>query len=263
MMSPTWSPWSSGGSAHGSIKVMAVRSRAGRQSPGSLLGQVAAGDLDGDGIDEVLSLPARRADGTFYRTDVTVPAYPVIEEGVSYTSQIGDLDADGRADTVGVSSREGWKLWVSDANGLRRGFPVVVPGGNAVVSAIRPLIGDVDGDGTPNIVLGSANYYTNRDQVQIFDNRGRLLRTLQSSSYGVDSAVLADMDADGVPEIAKVGDSTIEVWRGDGTPLPGWPRTMAENQYLKLRRPSATSTAMVRWISSRSGFSTTPSSTGD
>jgi subtilisin family serine protease len=202
------------------------------QSPGSLLGQLAAGDLDGDGIDEVLSLPARRADGTLFRTDVTVPAYPPIEEGASYTPEVGDLDADGHADMVNVSSRDGYKLWVSDSNGVRRGFPVAVPGGNSVVSGIRPLIGDVDGDGSPNIVLGSGNYDTNRDQVQIFDNRGRLLRTLQSASYGVDSVVLADMDADGIPEIVKLGASTIEVWRGDGTPLPGWPRTTAD-EYLE------------------------------
>ncbi len=206
------------------------------QGDGSLLGgwpvlagtafsTPAAADLDGDGVDEVISYPARRADGTPFRTDIKVPAYPEGDEGFAYAAEVADLDADGGPDFIALSSRSSLtRIWVSDIDGLRPGFPVPLPGGTDSVGARSTLIGDVDRDGILNIVVPSTDYPRSRGQVQIFDNRGVLLRTMYGNTFGNNNTGLADMDGDGVPEIVHVSNSEISVWRGDGSVLTGWPQ---------------------------------------
>jgi len=186
-------------------------------------------DVDGDGIDELISFPARRPDGSPLRTDVQVPATASCEEAVSYAARMGDLDADGRVDFVNIVGHDfGDDLWISDIDGLRPGFPRELPGKFTRTYSGRALIGDVDGDGTPNVVIASRanDGGTFHDQVHVFDGRGKLLRTLNVSQAGDDGLALADIDGDGIPEIVKVAGTGLYIWHGDGSLLPGWPRDL-------------------------------------
>jgi len=191
--------------------------------------ETGVADVDGDGIDEFISFPALRADGAPLRTDVQVPASASCNEAITYAARMGDLDADGRVDFVNIVGHDfGDDLWISDIDGLRAGFPLELPGKFTHTYSGRPLIGDVDGDGSPNIVISSLanDGGTLHDQVRVLDGRGKLLRTLNVGQAGGDGLALADIDGDGIPEIVKVAGTGLYIWHGDGSPLPGWPRDL-------------------------------------
>ncbi len=100
-----------------------------------------------------------------------------------------------------------------------------------------PVIGDVDGDGQPEIVV-PARVGSGAGAV-IFSASGAVERTLVASGdvfYGTAPA-LADLDGDGVPEIVLQTNEAVNVWRGDGTPLPGWPVLVGPGTWLESAGP--------------------------
>lgn len=217
-----------------------------RRIPELQLGAVAPTlvvvDIDGDGVDELLGGPARRADGTLFRSDVPVPRLPQGEEGGSNGVVAGDLDADGVMEFATASERNNVdSLWISNAAGNRDGFPVVIPGDSNPVGYTYPVIGDVDGDGQPEVLLGSVAHsgHFNPGQVQIFNRRGQLKRTINSNSQGGGLPSLADVDGDGIPEIVMATRSQVFVWRGNGESLPGWPVTLQAPTWLTDEHPAA------------------------
>ena len=84
-----------------------------------------------------------------------------------------------------------------------------------------PVVTDLDGDGAPEIVIGSWDGYLYVTDAQLRDKPG----WPQFSPKGYFSSPAAgDMDGDGAPEIV-IGSEAGKVfaWRADGTALPGWP----------------------------------------
>jgi hypothetical protein len=178
-------------------------------------------DLDGDGVDEIIGGPAYRADGSRFRSDVAVPAMP--GSGVVHGFAAGDLDADGDIDFASVASAGNQvSLWISDVDGGHEGFPVPLPEAANLVAFAHPVIGDVDGDGAPEVVVQSINYapVAPAAQVQIFDARGRLERVIRTNSPASGTPSLADLDGDGIPEIVLSTGDHLYAWNGSGEPLP-------------------------------------------
>ena len=159
------------------------------------IGAPSVADLDGDGSPEVVvtdldgGVHVYRADGTVSATMHTDPAYSRQQDtdernrmkpGIVGGAALGDLDGDGRLDVVVASMDRHVYAWHGDGTPLA-GFPVLVvdparvaavdpttdhvtfrdpdhtgQGGELVAT---PALGDLDGDGRPDVVVGSQEQY--------------------------------------------------------------------------------------------------------
>jgi hypothetical protein len=93
-----------------------------------------------------------------------------------------------------------------------------------------PAVGDIDGDGTPEIV---AAFFAS--EVRAWRSDGSILPgwPVSTSGYASSSPVLADMDADGKLEIAfGLSNGRMEVRRYDGSQFPGWPISVGQQGHL-------------------------------
>jgi len=85
-----------------------------------------------------------------------------------------------------------------------------------------PALGDLDGDGPLEVVVGSAD-----GSVYVWRADGRLAPGWPQAAGGEvrSSPVLGDLDGDGLFEVL-VGSAAgnVYAWHADGTPVTGWPR---------------------------------------
>jgi len=189
---------------------------------------LAAGDLDGDGLSELVAsttnrgwIVALRADGT------ALPNWPIEIDGWSgetVSVALGDVDraVAGGLEIVAAGS-DGW-VHVWDASGSElAGWPVRVDG--PVVS--RPALADLDGDGLLEIVLAAGGSTVTAlrwnglaaDNWPVFADPGDSARPMPGSP------VLGDLDGDGACEVVVAGSGgRLFAWGGaSGERLPGWP----------------------------------------
>src|ERR1022692_1064850 len=123
---------------------------------------VAAGDFNGDGIpDLAMALPQNvdialgKGDGTFE----TPVAYPVtlnqtgVFPGVDGVA-LADFNNDGRLDVVAIDARNEISILLGNGDGTFRS-PVNYAGTPNATSMTSVAIGDLNGDGVPDIVVGS------------------------------------------------------------------------------------------------------------
>ena len=115
----------------------------------------AIADIDGDGVDEVITSERLGATGHVHvlRMDGTElnENWPVeIPNTPGFTPSVGDIDGDGFADVVTGSSSSG-ALYVFNKDGeILPGFPQTP--NDAGLSYQSPLVLDLDGDGSLDIV---------------------------------------------------------------------------------------------------------------
>ncbi|MEM7198894.1 MAG: VCBS repeat-containing protein [Planctomycetota bacterium] len=186
---------------------------------------VAAGDLDGDGDQDVMygvgggdrsggenRLLLGRGDGSF--DDATSRRFPV-DVSLSYGVAVGDLDGDGDRDLVVANGREQNRLYRNEGNGdfvdatVGR-MPVDVDWSTAVVA------GDVDSDGDLDLVLSSPSSPGNR--VYVNDGRGTFRDESPSRLPSVRSrdVALVDVDGDGDLDVVVVTWGSNALFLNDG-----------------------------------------------
>ncbi|HEU5107639.1 MAG TPA: S8 family serine peptidase, partial [Micromonosporaceae bacterium] len=176
------------------------------------------GDLDGDGLPEVVAMTAqgdvfaRGADGR------PLPGWPVRLRGTHEQSSplIADLEGDGAAEVVLAMDRKVHVLG-SDGRPLP-GWPR--PTEHLVLCS--PAAGDVDGDGRLEIVV-----LDEQAHLYVFDAGGHLLPGWPKDvgSFSNTTPTLANLDGEpGAEILAGSTDGWFAAFRKDGTLAPGaWP----------------------------------------
>ncbi len=162
------------------------------------------------------------------------PGFPVTLPGggtmIGGHPTVGDLGLTPGHKSVVFCTNAG-KLWVVNYDGsVPTGFPITMPGQCAGTVAI----GDIDGDGIADIVVPYGFFSPDSPGgVAAYDNRGHLLWNRPSSNFDgdgipegvVDAPAIADVDGDGVVEVAW-GSLDAHVYLVDGrtgADKPGWP----------------------------------------
>jgi hypothetical protein len=192
------------------------------QTTASIWAPAPTVDLIGNGIDAIIGYPAYNADGTLVNPTVTIPPMTGISDPTTGPAAVADLYAVGESDFIVANSTS---LWVSNLNGMLPGFPVPITNTPAPEN-LYPVIGDVLGTGSPEIIL-PANQYINGTPyggISIYSNTGALLQTLWTTEQQTNPIItLADLNRDGIPEIIYASGTKVYAWQGNGTPMPGWP----------------------------------------
>jgi hypothetical protein len=193
-----------------------------------------AGDLDGDGVFEVIAVDAAgvvyawnldgsevidgdsdpMTAGVFFRTPTSIAHY--------HTPALCDLDDDGK-DEIVLGTRTGEIFALNGDGSDVPGWPFALPG-EAVGSV---AVGDVDDDGALEVVCHtrSTHLYLLNHDASVATGWPRMISINQP--YFCPSPALADFDGDGKLEVVVVGyvSSATELYviKADGQFYPGWP----------------------------------------
>ena len=137
---------------------------------------------------------------------------------------VADLRGDGKLDIVGLCNA-GVEVFLSNGDGTFQA-PTVIP----VSGDVSLALGDVNGDGHPDIVLGG-NYQSNYIQVLLGNGDGTFQSPITStfSNYRSPqgytdlptSIALGDLNGDGKLDVVAASSADQQVWvlpgNGDGT----------------------------------------------
>jgi len=182
----------------------------------------AAGDLDGDGVLEIVFVTENDKLHVLDETGHAVAPFPLSftansgQAGIPCPSPaLGDLDGDGVLDIVAVkvvSNHEAYLCAYSKNGALLPGWPQAL----ASNSESSPLIGDITGDGRPDVVFGiGGGTDTSPNHIYGFRHDGTTVPGFPLVVGGPVRATptLTDLDRDGGADLVYGGwDQAMHVW---------------------------------------------------
>ena len=202
-----------------------------KEVEGLILLPPSIADLDGDGSPEIIvNTGYPTTVGRVYVTDNNgddLPGWPITfnDKWMINAPAIADLDGDGTLDIITgerFGSSQGFVHALNiDGSEINENWPVEVP----ATPAFTPSIGDIDNDGSNDVVIAasSAGMYAFNSQGVILDGFPLVDAAVR---YSYQSPMLVDLDGDETLEIvgANHGDSPgFYVLNHDATYFPGWP----------------------------------------
>ncbi|MEA2474076.1 MAG: cell wall-associated protease [Thermoleophilaceae bacterium] len=237
-----------------------MRQRAGTAAEARRIGTIRAGflatpaigDVAGDRAPEVVAAGldgrlyawtarGRALRGFPFRIGLKRPAERGrLDAAIYSTPALADLDRDGKLDAVFGAADQ--RVYAVKGNGrLVPGWPVLArdDGGDVAKTLSSPAIGDLNGDGSPEVVEGSGEAYGSTPsmsgRVYAWDAHGRRMPGWPVAPSGVAvnsiplvgqgvsmSPLLADVNGDGRDEVAVAAfTGEPELYGGDGTRMGG------------------------------------------
>lgn len=191
---------------------------------GAETSNLAVGDLNGDGIPDVIATNPQAASMSVFlaRADGTLePGRTVaIDTAQPYSVAIGDFDGDGINDAAVADNRSG-RMFIELGNGdgsFRLGAQAAIGGVQSFI--VRTY--DMDRDGVLDLVVANRT----SDDVSVLLGRGdgrfhAAIVTSTGAGTGPYSIAIADFNLDGVPDVATANwvssTATVLLGRGDGT----------------------------------------------
>lgn len=129
---------------------------------------------------------------------------------------VGDLNLDGKTDLVVVSSNTWISIYKNTSTTTNISFATSIDIDNTL-QLYSVAIGDIDGDGLPDIIVGSSN--NTYDSISVYKN----ISSGGSISFAVPvrfeapgsaySVVVGDVDGDGKPDLMSTTSNGISVFR--------------------------------------------------
>ncbi len=198
---------------------------------GTILLPPTVADLNGDGnLEIIVNTGGSPNAGRVYLLDKNgedLPGWPLNFDNhwMINAPAVSDLDGDSILDiifTERVSGNQGFVHAVKmDGTPINPNWPVELP----ATPAFTPSIGDVNNDGSMNVVIAASS-----GGMYVFDLQGQVLPGFPvvdpDVKYSYQSPILADLNGDGNLEIigSNHGDAAgFYVMGSDGNYKPGWP----------------------------------------
>jgi len=168
-------------------------------------GPIVVGDIDKDGDLDVTFRSCSPISGLM-ASDLNLGGsgfFVPVDDSLISGPVLGDIEKDGYLEIILTSSD---KIFVYNFNGtLVSNFPVTIshPGGTTDLIDSSPILGDVDGDGFPDIVIGTKN-----KQVLAYNKDGKIVDGFPLSLGGAvtSSPILMNLDKDVDPELLVASD---------------------------------------------------------
>jgi hypothetical protein len=177
---------------------------------------ITAGDLDGDGDLEVVVGSTSGTIYAFHHDTTAVAGFPqTMDSAPAGPVVLTNLDADPALEVIAVSVNGTVYVWNGDGTNFGPAWPKVI---ESPVDA-APAVGDVDGDGAPEIVVRQSL------KIYVFNPDGTVVPgwPVAALPSGGVSPVLGDIDTNGSIEIVEAeqqsGALSILAYRGNGTVL--------------------------------------------
>lgn len=195
-------------------------------------GSPAAGDIDGDGMEEFVVAPRGPINEVFaFETDGSyVEGWPRSIEGGSSESTAGvfgspviaNLDLIGTPEII-VKTMEG-KIyaWHGDGSGLTDSTGLLFDLEEGSWGESQLSVGDINCDGIPEVIAG-----TKQGELYVISPEGEVLPDFPVEGLGhiFGSIAVGDIEPDSLGlEMAFVGGNSLYVVDATGDILPGWPK---------------------------------------